>query len=92
MTSPSERTKAVSDTRDFLRLLSDAEPIEIPGLVQSVARCLLKHFPSDVDLDVSSTSLPQIWAAPSSIRRVEPRFSPDSRVLRLPMRRDSRRL
>jgi hypothetical protein len=64
MTTPEERTKAIVDTRNFLRTLASADEIAIPGLVQTVAASLLRHYPLDVDLDVSASALPGIWAHP----------------------------
>ncbi|WP_328822210.1 BPSL0761 family protein [Paraburkholderia nemoris] len=69
MTTPDERTKSVLDTRDFLRILVAAEDIAIPGLIQSVAEGLLRHYPLAVDLAVSAAALPGIWADPSLRRR-----------------------
>jgi len=65
MTTPAERSKAVVDTRDFLQMLSVAEEISIRGLVQSVATGLLRQYPLNVDLDVSASALPEIWAHPT---------------------------
>ncbi|MDR7007028.1 hypothetical protein B2G74_20065 [Burkholderia sp. A27] len=65
MTTPAERTKAVLDTRDFLQVLSGAGEVTIRGLVQSVAIGLLRHYPLNVDLDVSASALPEIWAQPT---------------------------
>ncbi|MGA7779104.1 MAG: BPSL0761 family protein [Paraburkholderia sp.] len=64
MTKPDERTKAVLETRDFLRLLAVADEVNIPGLVQSVASGLLRHYPLDSDLAVSALALPELWALP----------------------------
>jgi hypothetical protein len=64
VTLPHERTKAVVETRDFLQLLAAADEITIPGLVQTVATGLLRHYPLDVDLAVSALALPGIWAPP----------------------------
>jgi hypothetical protein len=71
MTTPAERTKAVLNTRDFLELLSTAGKVEIPGLVQSVAIGLLKHYPLSNDLDISASVLPTVWAHPSTPGRDE---------------------
>lgn len=80
MTTAAERTKAVVDTRDFLQILSVAEEVTIRGLVQSVAIGLLRHYPSNVDLDVSASALPDIWAdrtvAPPSARTASARVVP----------------
>ena len=64
MTTPDERTKAVIGTRDFLQTLAAAEEVSIPGLVQSVAVCLLRHYPLKVDLAISASALPSIWSPP----------------------------
>lgn len=64
MTTPEERTNAVVETRDFLRLLAGTDEVTIRGLVQSVAVCLLRHYPLDIDLEVSAGALPGIWAVP----------------------------
>jgi hypothetical protein len=66
MTTSSERTKAVVETRELLEILARADEVTIQGLVQSVAVCLLRHYPMDVDLAISATALPGIWAQPKS--------------------------
>lgn len=68
MTTPRERTKAVTDTRELLLMLASADEITIGGLVQTVALGLLRHYPLDIDLDVSASALPGIWAAPKPRR------------------------
>jgi hypothetical protein len=65
MTTPDERTRAVVETRDFLLMLAGADEVTIPGLVQSVATGLLRHYPLDVDLAVSALALPGVWAPPT---------------------------
>ncbi|SAK99574.1 hypothetical protein AWB76_07747 [Caballeronia temeraria] len=83
MTIPAERTKAVVHTREFLEMLASAEEVTIRGLVQSVAIGLLRHYPLNVDLDVSASALPEIWAQPtverpgeqSACARVVPLFT-----------------
>ncbi|WP_342766900.1 BPSL0761 family protein [Trinickia fusca] len=37
VTTPHERTKAVTDTRELLQMLASADEITIGGLVQTVA-------------------------------------------------------
>lgn len=68
MTTPHERTKAVVDTREFLLTLASADDVTIRGLVQTIAMCLLRHYPLDVDLEVSASVLPGIWDAPKQRR------------------------
>ena len=64
MTTPRERTKAVVDTRELLRMLASADEVTVRGLVQTTAMCLLRHYPLDIDLEVSAAALPGVWAAP----------------------------
>lgn len=76
MTTPRERTKAVTDARELLQMLASADEITINGLVQSVAIVLLRHYPLDVDIEVSAAALPGIWAAPEH-RRVGSTGAPE---------------
>lgn len=64
MTTPYERTKAVVETRAFLEILAAAEEVSVVGLVQSLAVCLLRHYPLDVDIAVSAAAIPTLWAQP----------------------------
>ncbi|WP_321795273.1 BPSL0761 family protein [Caballeronia sp. J97] len=64
MTTPSDRTRAVLDTRWFLQMLAEDEQISIAGLVRSVAVGLLRHYPTDAEMAVSATVAPTIWSAP----------------------------
>ncbi|WP_408121845.1 BPSL0761 family protein [Caballeronia grimmiae] len=66
MTTPEERTRAVISTRNFLEILASADAIEIPGLVQSTAVCLLRHYPLNIDLDFSAALIPTVWAPPGN--------------------------
>ncbi|MCC8402011.1 hypothetical protein LJ655_08910 [Paraburkholderia sp. MMS20-SJTN17] len=68
MTTPVERTKAVIDTREFLNTLAEAGEISVKGLVQTRAEHLLRHYPLDVDLGVSSAALPDVWAPPPHVK------------------------
>jgi len=64
MTTASERTKAVVETRELLQILARADEVTVQGLVQSVAVCLLRHYPMDADLAISAVALPGVWAYP----------------------------
>jgi hypothetical protein len=64
MTMPEERTKAVTETRQFLETLSGAEDEIMWGLVRTVAGQLLRHYPQDIDLNASASALPDVWAPP----------------------------
>ncbi|KAK43912.1 hypothetical protein BG60_09235 [Caballeronia zhejiangensis] len=73
MTSPSDRTRAVLDTRWFLQTLAEGEQTSIAGLVRSVAIGLLRHYPTDTEMAVSATVAPTIWSAPRKDRADERR-------------------
>lgn len=62
MTMPYERTKAIIETRELLQLLARSDGSALPSTLRDLARHLLRHFPLDVDLDVSAAALPGVWA------------------------------
>ena len=64
MTTAYERTKAVIETRKLLQLLASPTSTATRGAIQDTARLLLRHYPLDVDLEISAAALPGIWAAP----------------------------
>ncbi|WP_336298102.1 hypothetical protein [Paraburkholderia bryophila] len=49
-------------------MLARADEITVDGLIQTVALGLLRHYPLDIDLDVSASALPGLWAAPKRRR------------------------
>lgn len=64
MTTAYERTQSVVETRKFLEMLASIDVAADDGRVQSVAARLLRHYPLDIDLEVSAAALPGIWGAP----------------------------
>jgi hypothetical protein len=64
MTTPDERTRAVMDTRAFLQTLAGADDITVAGLLRTVAIGLLRHYPLEIDISVSSSALPSLWGEP----------------------------
>jgi hypothetical protein len=64
MTMPHERTKAVIETRELLQLLASSDDVASSIDIHANAVRLLRHYPLDVDLDISAAALPGIWAAP----------------------------
>lgn len=67
MTIPIERTRSLSSTRDFLRrLLSPyGDGIKrVPLEVRSMARALLKHFPSDSEIRRAAERSPDVFGKP----------------------------
>jgi hypothetical protein len=51
MTLPDERYRAVQYTEQFLKRLAGGEYPRTPKAVRDEARHLLRHYPSDYDLD-----------------------------------------
>ncbi|WP_282980819.1 hypothetical protein [Burkholderia vietnamiensis] len=43
-------------------MLASTDDVASRSHVQSVAIRLLRHYPLDIDLDVSATALPGVWA------------------------------
>ncbi|WP_367304389.1 BPSL0761 family protein [Burkholderia multivorans] len=64
VTTAYERTQSVVETRKFLEMLASIDVAADDGRVQSVAARLLRHYPLDIDLEVSAAALPGIWGAP----------------------------
>lgn len=64
MTMPYERTKAVIETRELLQLLAASDDVASGIDIHAIAVRLLRHYPLDVDLDISAAALPGVWAAP----------------------------
>jgi hypothetical protein len=56
MTLPSERTRAVQNTRDFLLdLLDPKKTPRIPREIRRRASALLRHYPSRLDMEETVT-------------------------------------
>lgn len=68
MTMLYKRTKAIIETRELLQMLAAGGERTIGVLVQTEALRLLRHYPLDIDLDVSASALPGIWGAPKRRR------------------------
>ncbi|WP_321954130.1 BPSL0761 family protein [Paraburkholderia bannensis] len=63
MTTPSERTKSVRGARVFLETLAGHTDCLNPLLVRTLAIQLLRHFPSDADIEAFSNLLPMLWGS-----------------------------
>ena len=63
MTLPDERYRAVVQTRRFLLDLcnSDHTP-RVPKLVRETARNMLRHYPSDYDMQTAARECPSLFA------------------------------
>lgn len=62
MTTPSERTRAVLQTRKFLHWVLNSEEV-IPEVFRSEARALLRHYPSSIDVQLAHLACLMWWGA-----------------------------
>lgn len=68
MTIPAERTRAVQNVRKFLRDLMDrTQTKRIPAEVRKQARQLLRHFPSDFDIEKAAKKVCDTFAVPDTV-------------------------
>lgn len=62
MTVPDERARAVRHAREFLYSLLDPKMMpRIPRPVRKQAGMILRHFPSDLDIDLVHEKMPDIF-------------------------------
>lgn len=64
MTMPEERTRSVIQTREFLSWLQDRA--DIPMDIRNEAHRLLRHYPSNENLNVSAQVIPSLWTMPAN--------------------------
>ena len=63
MTLPDERYRAVVQTRRFLLDLCNPDHTpRVPKLIRETARSMLRHYPSDYDMNKASQTSPDIFA------------------------------
>jgi hypothetical protein len=62
MTLPDERYRAVVQTRRFLLDLCNPQHTpRVPKLIRETARNMLRHYPSDWDMNRASESAPDVF-------------------------------
>ena len=62
MTLPDERYRAVVQTRRFLLDLCNREHTpRVPKLIRDTARSMLRHYPSDWDMQCAAESAPEVF-------------------------------
>jgi hypothetical protein len=62
MTLPDERYRAVVQTRRFLLDLCNREHTpRVPKLIRDTARSMLRHYPSDWDMQRAAESAPEVF-------------------------------
>lgn len=63
MTTAHQRTQAVIESREFLQLLALPTCAASRDAVAEAALQLLRHYPLNIDLEISAAALPGIWAS-----------------------------
>jgi hypothetical protein len=62
MTLPDERYRAVRMARQFLlELCSPEKTPKVPAIIRNQARGILRHYPSDYEMDRASEKAPDVF-------------------------------
>ena len=62
MTLPDERYRAVVQTRRFLLDLCNSQHTpRVPKLIRDTARSMLRHYPSDWDMNCAAAAAPEVF-------------------------------
>ena len=69
MTTPDERTRAVTRARRFLERLQTDE--RVPADLRAEALQVLRHYPGYAELDLSAGALPAVWGSTRFRKRGE---------------------
>lgn len=70
MTLPFERSRALVNTREFLRSLLDPRKTpRVPMAVRQQAASCLRHYPWDLDIEAAAEELPDVFGPINSEER-----------------------
>jgi hypothetical protein len=61
MTLPDERYRSVKYAADFLSRLAGGEYLRVPKAVRDEARSILRHYPSDWDMNRAAEGAPEVF-------------------------------
>jgi hypothetical protein len=61
MTLPDERYRAVKWAEGFLKRLAGGEIPRVPKAVRDEARSILRHYPSDYDMQRTAQAAPEVF-------------------------------
>ena len=61
MTLPDERYRAVKWAESFLKRLAGGEIPRVPKAVRDEARSVLRHYPSDYDMNRAAEGAPEVF-------------------------------
>ncbi len=65
MTTPTERTRALLQTRDLLQALATTQKAGVPASLRADAEHLLRHYPSALDILTLADACPSVLVRPS---------------------------
>ena len=61
MTLPDERYRAVKFAEQFLSRLAGGQYARVPKAVRDEARSILRHYPSDYDMNRAASAAPEVF-------------------------------
>ena len=61
MTLPDERYRAVKFAEQFLSRLAGGEYLRVPKAVRDEARSILRHYPSEYDMNRAARDAPHVF-------------------------------
>ena len=61
MTLPDERYRSVKYAADFLSRLAGGEYLRVPKAVRDEARSILRHYPSEYDMNRAARGAPDVF-------------------------------
>ena len=61
MTLPDERYRAVKFAEQFLSRLAGGEYLRVPKAVRDEARSILRHYPSEYDMNRAARGAPDVF-------------------------------
>lgn len=62
MTLPDERYRSVRQAKEFLGRLAGGHYARVPKAVRQEANSLLRHYPSDWDMQRAASAAPEVFA------------------------------
>jgi hypothetical protein len=78
VSTPTERTRALTETKSFLLKLSDpTRQPRVPKSVREHAEYLLRHYPAYANLEAAHIALPDLYASVHPPRLLEDPLQPD---------------
>lgn len=72
MTLPDERYRALKQTRKLLEELCDpGKTPRVPSIIRDRARGILRHFPTDYEVDTITDNSPELLEKPATYDKIK---------------------